>query len=337
MNSRSNYCEVIFQTQAATTVGPLSSLAVDVYCAFLVVLIIAATGGNTLVIIAIVKFRNMRTRSNAYITSLALSDVCVALILMPLHTYEAWEGMWDLPMWTCYVRNVLDGGLCGVSVLNLCVLAFDRYLAVCHPFLQMKVPVALMVCAIALSWLLPLLAWTIFFMIGRDLVGAEDYDICLMETKACVNISIWSIYSTFTALVLSFVLPSVLMIFVYLSIFATAKRHVRAIQNLDMTEEDKKKSRAFKKETKAAITLGIIVGVFFICWMPIYVAISVDVVTHFQVVPYLVLRTLVCLAYLNSMMNPVLYYILSQEFKCAFRRLLNCSDEATDFSLSQTH
>lgn len=67
-------------------------------------------------------------------------------------------------------------------------------------------------------------------------------------------------------------------------------------------------------ETKAAKTLGIIVGGFVFCWLPFF---SVYVVRAFcgDCVAPIVFSVLFWLGYCNSAINPLIYALFSKDFR----------------------
>jgi len=75
-------------------------------------------------------------------------------------------------------------------------------------------------------------------------------------------------------------------------------------------------------EHKAAITLGVIMGVFLLCWVPFF---SINVVAAFcrGCVSPLVFSAFTWLGYLNSTMNPVIYSVFNRQFRDAFKRVLH--------------
>ncbi|XP_041365628.1 5-hydroxytryptamine receptor 4-like [Gigantopelta aegis] len=317
-------CGSIFQALAPVAPPTMSAMQINAFCTFMLIITLAAATGNILVIIVIAKFRTLRKQSNAHIASLALADVLVAVIVIPLRMYENWNDSWNLPKWTCYLRNFFDGGLIGVSILSLCALAADRYLSVCHPLTLMKVTRPVVVAAtIAFCWVTPFLVWTVLLATGWHMTGLEIFEFCLMLTEVCVYVR--NTANVCSTTVLSFVLPSFLIIFVYSKIFSTARRHARAVQDSNSTHEDAQKNSTFLRSTKAAVAPGIVVAVFFVCWLPYYLALISDVINEHQLVPKLILQVLIWLGYLNSMMNPILYYIFSQDFKFAFKSLFRCN------------
>lgn len=72
---------------------------------------------------------------------------------------------------------------------------------------------------------------------------------------------------------------------------------------------------------KAAITLGIIMGVFLVCWVPFF---CMNIILAFckTCVPELVFKILTWLGWSNSALNPIIYSIFNTEFRDAFRKIL---------------
>jgi octopamine receptor len=79
--------------------------------------------------------------------------------------------------------------------------------------------------------------------------------------------------------------------------------------------------KRFKMETKAAKTLGIIVGGFIVCWMPFF---TMYVVRAFcpQCIPSVLFSILFWLGYCNSAINPCIYALFSRDFRFAFQKIL---------------
>ncbi|XP_018327910.1 octopamine receptor Oamb [Agrilus planipennis] len=79
--------------------------------------------------------------------------------------------------------------------------------------------------------------------------------------------------------------------------------------------------KRFRMETKAAKTLGIIVGGFIFCWLPFFTMYLVRAFCHHCIHP-LVFSVLFWLGYCNSAINPLIYALFSKDFRFAFKRII---------------
>ncbi|CAI9718403.1 alpha-1A adrenergic receptor-like [Octopus vulgaris] len=80
----------------------------------------------------------------------------------------------------------------------------------------------------------------------------------------------------------------------------------------------------FRRERKAAKTLGIVVGVFILCWFPFFFVLPLGALCERCQIPQLMFKIIFWLGYCNSTMNPIIYACSSKEFKRAFKRILHC-------------
>lgn len=93
-------------------------------------LILTTIIGNVFVIVAILVERNLRTLGNYLVFSLAIADLMVACLVMPIGAIYEVTGEWIFnstlcDFWTCF--DVLS---CTASILHLVAIALDRYWAV---------------------------------------------------------------------------------------------------------------------------------------------------------------------------------------------------------------
>lgn len=89
--------------------------------------------------------------------------------------------------------------------------------------------------------------------------------------------------------------------------------------------------KRFKTETKAAKTLGIIVGGFIICWLPFFTVYLIRAFCE-DCIEKLLFSVLFWLGYCNSALNPLIYALFSNDFRMAFKRLIFCTKQ-TDKSI----
>uniref|UniRef100_UPI0009B4D68E trace amine-associated receptor 1-like n=1 Tax=Monopterus albus TaxID=43700 RepID=UPI0009B4D68E len=221
---------------------------------FLLLLSVITICGNLLVIIAIIYFKQLHTPTNYLILSLSAADLLVGLIVFPFDMTFTFSSCMYHEIFFCKVRGSFDVSLSTCSVLNLCCISIDRYYAVCQPLTyKIKINHHAIVIMIKLSW-----GVSVLIGIGVMIIGK-------CEENCAINILI----TNTIAPILSFYLPVIIMLCIYLKIFFVAQTQVRSIQNTT-SRSSESRGTVSKMERKATKTLATVLGVFLLCWTPFF-------------------------------------------------------------------
>ncbi|VDK78234.1 unnamed protein product [Litomosoides sigmodontis] len=83
--------------------------------------------GNLMVIIAVLRFKNLHSAINFLIFGLAVADLLVGLFVMPYAVYvHVQGGYWLLGSMMCDIYSASDVACSTASILILTVISFDR-------------------------------------------------------------------------------------------------------------------------------------------------------------------------------------------------------------------
>ncbi|KAK4294633.1 hypothetical protein Pmani_032748, partial [Petrolisthes manimaculis] len=101
---------------------------VSLLVAYSLLIVLGATG-NSLVVLAVVRKPAMRTARNVFIINLAISDLLLCLVTMPLTLMELLTQYWplgDTPL-ACSLVGTLQATSIFVSTISITAIALDRY------------------------------------------------------------------------------------------------------------------------------------------------------------------------------------------------------------------
>lgn len=292
--------------------------------------------GNILVCIAVCLVRKLRRPCNYLLVSLAVSDLCVAILVMPIAMIHEVSGEWKFGTVICDIWVSFDVLACTASILNLCAISLDRYWAITKPleYGVKRTPRRMTLCVI--------LVWAAAACISLPpllILGNEHHNdigsVCLVNQNFG-----YQIYATLG----SFYIPLAVMLFVYNQIFRAARRIVndekRAQTRLDNVlngsngtttncknllgspHQQKKLRFQLAKERKASTTLGIIMSAFTICWLPFFILALVRPFVPENQVPHALTSFFLWLGYANSLLNPIIYATLNKDFRKPFQEIL---------------
>ncbi|XP_050522286.1 5-hydroxytryptamine receptor 1-like [Daktulosphaira vitifoliae] len=185
----------------------------------LFLVIVVTIVGNILVCIAVCLVRKLRRPCNYLLVSLAVSDLCVAILVMPLALLYLVLGKWPFGKFMCDLWVSFDVLSCTASILNLCMISVDRYYAITKPleYGVKRTPRRMLVCVL-LVWLgAACISLPPVLILGNEHSIVDGVPHCIV----CQN-SGYQIYATLG----SFYIPLTVMITVYYKIFQAARKIV---------------------------------------------------------------------------------------------------------------
>ncbi|XP_026234205.1 melanocyte-stimulating hormone receptor [Anabas testudineus] len=258
---------------------------------------------NILVIMAIIKNRNLHSPMYYFICCLAVSDMLVSVsnvvetIFMLLNDHGL---LYLHPRMLLHLDNVIDVMICSsvVSSLSfLCTIAADRYITIFYALRYHSIMTTQRaITIIVVVWLASITSSILFILYHTD-----DAVIVCLVTFFC------------TTLVFNAVL--------YLHMFFLAHVHSRRIVAFH-------KNRRQSTSMKGAITLTILLGVFIICWGPFFLHLILILTCPNNPLCNCFFRNFnlfLILIICNSLIDPLIYAYRSQELRKTLQELVLCS------------
>ncbi|VVD00270.1 unnamed protein product [Leptidea sinapis] len=108
------------------TLVQLRSVNYNLWALSLMVFPLLTLFGNVLVILSVVREKNLQTATNYFIVSLAVADLLVAVVVMPFGVYYLLNGVWSLPPVVCDCYIAIDVTCSTSSIFNLVAISVDR-------------------------------------------------------------------------------------------------------------------------------------------------------------------------------------------------------------------
>ena len=284
------------------------SVSLIVTFSFMCLLIVAVNG---LVIFLIRKKESLRTTTNLFLASLALSDLMSGLVGIPL-------------LVSCLVRDLINVCVSSAifirftaisSVCHVLLIACDRYIFIVHSMKHHTlVTKRRAIVAIISVWLLSLasslvqLSWYIFHGVAGTGYEEVTEDHNKRYSLACI--------------VVFFAVPLLLISYIYGRIFYISfKRNKRDRQ---LNKNLQQPCRSLLHEWRGRSVLLITVMIFAGFWLPYFLTVLHDYMETSEDIsmPVWAQRLLVFVGFIPPILNPTLCTLAKKDFRRALRELL---------------
>ncbi|KAL7079320.1 hypothetical protein ACQ4LE_001149 [Meloidogyne hapla] len=309
--------------------------------------------GNICTCLVILKNKSMQNPTNYYLFSLAVSDLLILTLGLPMELYGVFDVLYPYKFgeFICKGRAFLIEFTSYASILTITCFSVERWLAICFPLRiklfstldrAIRVIITVWICAFIAAFpvldivvvnKLPLPDWAIkqkwLNLISDDNSTLRNTDTCALDFHRPIAQRNFILAAFF----LFFLLPALLITLVYchiLQCLCSSVRSSKAIFGCERTQKMRSRRSLLK------ILVSVVV-MFFLCWLPFHIQRLLSIYLNetenngdekeqpssavfslFSVVFYI---SGYCY-YSNSACNPILYNILSAKYRRAFCRTI---------------
>ena len=311
-------CDFLFQSTA--------EISKVVACALI---FITSILGNTMVVIVVYREQRMRTTVNFLIVNMAVSDFLFTVFVIPriITQIFTYPGAW-------IITGAVDDALCkfvhffqdvtvAVSLLSLVMIAVERYYAISCPVVANPIPRKRCAMMIVFTWLVAFLMFATNFFTFR-LSIEEEGPICShgWEQLVADPLKARKIEFLFHT-ILSLIIPFIVVTASYTTILIRI-RHISVPDDVSSVGPRRQQKR---NRNVLRMLLAVVIA-FGFCWFPFltysYVAtfVWIDRGLEFPCGVEIFGECALYLAYLQSSINPAIYFVFSENYRRGLKKLI---------------
>ncbi|XP_039210751.1 5-hydroxytryptamine receptor 2A-like [Crotalus tigris] len=329
----------------------------------ILVIIVLTIGGNILVIMAVSLEKKLQNATNYFLMSLAVADMLVGILVMPVSLITIlYDYAWPLPKQLCPIWISLDVLFSTASIMHLCAISLDRYVAIRNPIehsrFNSRTKAIMKIAAV----------WTISMGISLPIpvIGLQDDSRLFVNGSCVLNDENFVLIGSFVA----FFIPLMIMVVAYcltiqvlqkqasLFLYGEPLKPRRSsmsclkkdpnVENLSMLQNHEAAShlnspvnkevlfrkgtmQSINNERRASKVLGIVFFLFLIMWCPFFITNIMSVLCK-DACDKAVLRELldvfVWVGYICSGVNPLVYTLFNKIYRRAFSNYIRCRYES---------
>ncbi|XP_077862648.1 G-protein coupled receptor 54-like [Saccoglossus kowalevskii] len=279
--------------------------------------------GNSLVIVVIIRHKQMKTTTNFYILSVAITDLVFLVICVPF-TALSLVTEWVVGDFMCKLTFYLIFVVVEANCFTLTAMTIDRYCVIVHSMASMGWRRPKVVLAIScIIWLVSASVNIPVAMFRRveyvPWYMDEPMPYC-METWP--NETTWPLGFFLFGLIATYCVPLAVIVICNCMVV----RHIWKSSQIKQCAYLSGRQRLWEKRRVRTTKMICVVAILFgVSWLPVHILAicSRMAPAHFtnNETAYYAQLTANCLAYSNSCMNPFVYAFMGSNFKRCFKEV----------------
>ena len=289
-----------------------ATIAVETSILLLIGLI--AIGGNLLVVISIYRNPSLRTITNYFVLSLAMTDILYPMLALPFTIFWSINDGVVVNQGMCDLQAIFGIGLSRVSIFTITLMAVNRFYRVCKPLRYRQIFSRRKSCyMIAVAWVLSFII-TILLVKG-NLMSLAQYDppkiwCGISDSKKSVLSLVVLRISLFSTLGI----PFIIITFCYARIFRNIRRHKRSLGPI---------GNGFRRrvcEIKITWTLFAVLMAYLVAWIPLLMVMLLPKEDQHKLPRQGHLMVTVFTTG-NSAVNPIIYGVMNGAFRQEYKKI----------------
>ncbi|XP_056325737.1 pyroglutamylated RF-amide peptide receptor [Danio aesculapii] len=312
-----------YNIQPLVYIPELPAGAKSTFVVMYVIIFVLALVGNSLVVYVVVRKRAIRTATNIFICSLAVSDLLITFFCIPFTLLQNISSEWLGGVLVCKTVPFVQTTAIVTGILTMTCIAIERYQGIVYP-LKMKRQYTPKRAYRMLG-----LVWIAAVMVGSPMLFVQQlevkYDFLYDHHHVCCQ-ERWhsllqrQLYTTFMMVAL-FLLPLAAMLFLYsrIGVELWIRKRVGDASVLS-TMNHREISKISRKKKRAVKMMITIVLLFTICWAPFHIVHMLFEYNdlekkHDEVTVNMVIAVVQAIGFSNSFNNPIVYAFMNENFK----------------------
>lgn len=278
------------------------------------VLIIAI---NLLVLVLFVRRRPLRTKTNLLLVSLSVSDLMMGLLGIPMNTacnalvgYKNFSGL-------CITSAAVYRFIAVSTIFHILIITGERYVSVIYPFRYMTIVTKRRTVTLITS------VW--FFSLFMALIQLAWQELDNFTSRNPTKLR-WGLIYNMIGIVVCLLIPLALMLFFYIRMFNVIHHQAKQIRKLETFHEFRSRGKHLVAEKRAISIFALMLGIFTCCWSTWYISLLQDYLGTdvFYAIPPVWLLVFDFLRFSTSLVNPMLYTFLKQDFRRELCLMIPC-------------
>ncbi|XP_071750822.1 teleost multiple tissue opsin 3b [Centroberyx gerrardi] len=298
--------------------GGLSRAGHTAVAVILGVILVLGFLGNFLVLLVFSRFPGLRTPINLLLINISASDMLVCIFGTPFSFAASVHGRWLTGSQGCRWYGFSNALFGIVSLVSLSLLSYERYSTVLRSSLPDSSDYSKAWLAIAGSWLYSL-AWTLPPLLGWSSYGPEGpgttCSVQWQQRSARARSYVGCLF------VFCLLLPLLLMLFCYGRILLAVRGVTRQVTRINQSSAERREARVL------LMVVSMVTG-YLLCWLPYGVVAMLASFGRPGLVPPAATLIPSLLAKSSTVLNPIIYVLLNNQFSRCFLFMIRCSSEA---------